>query len=134
MRNYEILTTVEIDQHTGLLTMTASRESPPVSQLAMRREGDYVVISASYGPIEIALRPRYEMLRRTFARLQPIGGLQTTREIGTTHAYLSVGLRADHSLLLRPTLVGDASGHLCLNFELTSEVREALFRWLEIEP
>ena len=57
-----------------------------------------MAISASYGPMEIALRPRYEDLTRLLARLQPVEGLQTTRQVGTSQAYLATGLRSDGTL------------------------------------
>jgi hypothetical protein len=133
MRNFQSLDQVKIDAETGIIHLTYSQAKQADSQIAMRREGEYVSISASYGPLEIALRPRYDDLVRTLSRLQPIGGLQTTRQVGTGQAYLSVGLGQDKTLLIRPTLVGDATGHMSLNLSVTPDVRKQLYQWLSIE-
>jgi hypothetical protein len=101
--------------------------------VSMRREGDYITIAASYGLLEIALRPRYHELTRVLSRLQPVEGLQTTRQVGTGQAYLALGLKPDGTLLMRPTLVADATGHMTFNLTLTDEVRKALFAWMPIE-
>jgi hypothetical protein len=100
----------------------------------MRREGDYITISASYGVLEIALRPRYHELTRVLSRLQPVEGLQTTRQVGTGQAFLALGLKPDGTLLMRPTLVADATGHMSFNLALSDPVRQALYTWLPIEP
>jgi hypothetical protein len=133
MRNFQILDIVTIDSSNGILYMESHQNNPASPRVAMRHEGDYLLISASYGPVEIALRARYQDVVRTLARMHPVEGLQTTRQIGTGQTYLSIGLQPDQSLLLRPTLVGDASGMLSFNLELTSEARIELFRWLQIE-
>lgn len=131
MRHYQILDTVSIEDESGLFTVEAAGATV-AAQIALRREGAYVAISATYGPLEIALRPRYDALTRTLARLRPIGGLQTSRELGSTQAYISVGLKGDGALIMRPTIVGDASGHIGLNFTLTDEARQKLYTWLEV--
>ncbi len=129
MRNFQTLDYDDVDVPAGVILFDGEGEN---ARLSLRREGDYIVISASHGPIEIALRPRFLELSRAFRTLQPIEGLQTTRQIGTAQSYLAVGLRADGGLILRPTLVADAFGHLCLNLALTSDARQKLFAWLEI--
>lgn len=131
MRHYQVLDTVTIDEESGIFTVAATGSAVDAN-VALRREGAYVAISASYGPVEIAMRPAHDALTRTLSRLRPIGGLQTSRELGSAQAYISVGLRADGSLILRPTVAGDASGHVGLNFCLSDEVRRALYAWLEV--
>ncbi len=130
MRNFEMLDTVTIDEESGLLTLTAIGDAPGSPVVALRREGGYIALSASYGPLEIALRPRYQELARVLARLQPVEGLQTTRQVGTGQAYVSFGLRPDGALLMRPTIVADATGHIGFNLALSDSVRKALFEWL----
>ena len=133
MRDYLTLETVSSDADSGIFSICAEASAID-AQIMLRREGTYIAISASYGPLEIALRPRYDALTRTLARLRPIGGLQTTRELGSTHAFISVGLKVDGSLVLRPTVVGDASGHIALNFCVTDTARQALYDWLGVSP
>ena len=43
-----------------------------------------------------------------------------------------MGLQVDGKLLLRPTLVADATGHMCFNLTLTDEARKILFDWLGV--
>ncbi len=132
MRNFQLLDTMSEDKTSGIITFTTTYDATARPTLAMRREGGYIAISASYGPFEIALRPRFQELSRVLARLQPVEGLQTTRQIGTGQAYLAVGLRADGMLLLRPTIVADATGHIGFNLILNQESRSALFEWLPV--
>ncbi len=132
MRNFQVLDGCRVDPEADSLeffVMNANAEQP---QLALRREGIYVTISASYGPFEVALRPKYEDLIRTLSRLTAVEGLLTTRQVGTGQSFLAVGLTSDESLLLRPTIVADATGHFCLNIELTPEARETLYDWLKV--
>jgi hypothetical protein len=129
MRTFQTLDHVDVDTGTGVIHLYDAGEN---THLSLRREGDYVAISASHGPIEIALRPRFQELVRALTTMQPVEGLQTTRQIGTVQSYLSIGLRSDGALNVRPTLVADASGYLCLNLELASEARQKLFEWLGI--
>src|ERR1044071_8749920 len=130
MRNFQLLDVVTLDNHAGSIQFTT--EEPLVSKpvVTVQREGGYVAFSASYGPFEIAIRPRFQELSRVLGRLQPVEGLQTTRQVGTGQAYLAVGLKPDGVLLLRPTIVGDATGHLGFNLALSSAARQALFEWL----
>ncbi len=131
MRNFQPLDHVTLDEEVNSIQLE-HRDSDSEPVLAMRREGLYVTISASYGPLEIALRPRYEDLVRTLARLQAVEGLSTTRQVGTSDAYLAIGLSPDGSLMLRPTIVADATGHLSLNLELSLDAREQLYKWLQV--
>jgi hypothetical protein len=132
MRNFEMLSQFTIDATTGVITFASGEQSDAHPVVAMRREGGYIALSASYGPFEIALRPRFQELSRVLVRLQPVEGLQTTRQIGTGQAYLAVGLKPDGVLLMRPTIVADATGHLGFNLALSDAARQALFDWLPI--
>ncbi len=133
MRNFELLDTVTIDHSSGVINFSAQRSAFAHPVVAMRREGGYISLSASYGPLEIALRPRFQELARVLARLQPVDGLQTTQQIGTAQAYLSVGLKLDGELLLRPTIVADATGHIGFNLALSDAARKTLFDWLPVD-
>lgn len=135
MKQYSTLDTMNLDSESGVLQFTSSQTAgaAPQPQLTMRREGAYMAIAASYGPLEIALRPSHEELARLLGRLQPVQGLQTTRIVGTSQAYLAIGLRADGTLVLRPTIVADATGHFSLHLTLTPDVREHFFAWLPVE-
>jgi len=82
--------------------------------------------------LEIALRPRYEDLTRTLSRLTAVEGLHTTREVGTGQSYLAIGLTPDDALLLRPTIVSDATGHFSINLKVTKEARTQLWEWLKV--
>src|SRR5215468_7160627 len=132
MRNFEMLSQYTIDAATGVITFADHQENEGRPIVAMRREGGYIALSASYGPFEIALRPRFQELSRVLARLQPVEGLQTTRQIGTGQAYLAVGLKPDGVLLLRPTIVADATGHMGFNLLLSDSARKAFFEWLPV--
>lgn len=128
MRNYQVLDAGVIDEKTGIITLSGGD-----STIAMRREGEYVGISVSYGALEIALRPPIRDLIRTVKRLQANDGLQTTRQVGTGNSYLGLGLRSDGTLILRPTLINDAAGYLCLNFSLAPDAAGVLKGWLDAE-
>lgn len=132
MRNFELLDHVSVDTDSGVITLSSENEKSGHPVVALRREGGYIALSASYGPLEIALRPRFQELSRVLARLQPVEGLQTTRQVGTGQAYLAVGLKPDGVLLLRPTIVADATGHMGFNLALSDGVRQALFEWLPV--
>ena len=132
MRNIQILDAFRIDKESDSLELFLQSADDDYPRLALRREGAYVTISASYGPLEIALRPRYEDLIRTLSRLTSVDGLLTTRQVGTGQAYLAMGLTPENNLLLRPTIVADATGHLSLNLEVARAARETLYRWLNV--
>jgi len=133
MRNFETLDSVTIESSSGIIHIGTQSNAPGMPRIAMRREGSYVAISASYGPLEIAMRPRFVELARILSRLRPVQGLQTTRQVGTGQAYLSLGLQADGMLVMRPTIVADATGHLCFNLLLSSQTRQQLFDWLPVD-
>lgn len=134
MRNYEQLDKATFNAETGVLYLESAAATTGMGIVAMRKEGAYVAISASYGPLEIALRPRLHELSRVLGRLQPVEGFSTTRQIGTGQAFLSLGLRPDGFLIMRPTLVADAAGHITFNLLLTDPVRQKLFEWLPVDP
>ncbi len=130
MRNFQLLDVVTFDNHAGSIQFTTEESLIAKPVVTIQREGGYIAFSASYGPFEIALRPRFQELARVLGRLHPVEGLQTTRHVGTAQAYLAVGLKPDGILLLRPTVVGDATGHLGFNLALNSSARQAFFEWL----
>ena len=74
MRHFEMLDQMTIDDASGIVTLRVQQAHEEHPQLALRREGTYIAISARYGPLEIALRPRYEDLVRLLSRLQPVEG------------------------------------------------------------
>jgi hypothetical protein len=133
MHNFQPLDHATVDDETETIQLahTASGNTPI---LVMHREGPYVTISASFGSLEIALRPRYEDLIRTLSRLPAVEGLHFTRQVGTAQAFLALGLMPDGELLIRPTIVADATGYLSLNLQLTSDVRKMLYAWLQVSP
>jgi hypothetical protein len=132
MRNFQSLDTHRINPASDSLEFFPAAEDDDQPKLALRREGMYVTISASYGPLEIALRPRYEDLVRTLSRLSVVEGLHTTRQVGTGQAYVALGLSSENELLMRMTIVADATGHMSLNIALGGDAKEALFDWLEV--
>jgi len=133
MRKFVELDKATVDANTGIIYLETAHETEAQPMVFMRREGDYITIAASYGLLEIALRPRYHELTRVLSRLQPVEGLQTTRQVGTGQAFLALGLKPDGALLIRPTLVADATGHMSFNLSLNDAVRKLLYTWLPIE-
>lgn len=133
MRQFRTLFRVDADEQTGVLYIVGEKGTHDYPSLMVRREGDYVPISVSYGPIEFSLRLGYDDLARTLGRLQPVDGLQTTRQVGSTSAFIAFGLHHDGELIMRPTLVIDARGHLAVNLKLTPEARDTLLNWLQIQ-
>lgn len=133
MRRFEMLDKVTLDADSGVMRLTMQEDTGLHPQIALRREGAYVAIAASFGALEIALRPRYTDLVRLLTRLQPVEGLQTTRQVGTSQAFLALGLRTDGTLVMRPTIVADATGHFALNLALAPPVCKALYEWLAVD-
>lgn len=134
MRHYQTLDSHTHDPATGILQIENAAALAEKPRLALRREGDYVPISASYGPLEIALRLRYDDLKWTLEHLLPVPGLQISRDTGTENAHLALGLTPAGELVVRPTLQVDATGHLSFNLLLTAECCKTLFTWLGIKP
>src|SRR5512133_2993232 len=95
MRNFKLLDQTRVDSETGIIYLEAQPDAAGSPVMAMRREGSYIVISASFGPLEVALRPRFDEFTRVLTRLQPVEGLNTTRQIGTGEAFLALGLKPD---------------------------------------
>lgn len=133
MRHFQTLDKITVDSESGVLYLSTHKESENFPRVGMRREGAYVAISASYGPLEIALRPRTEDLVNLLSRLQPVEGLQTTRQVGTSQAYLAIGLRSDGALVMRPTIVADATGLFAYNLVVTPPIAKAFLEWLPVE-
>ncbi|HRE48908.1 MAG TPA: hypothetical protein PLD47_14370 [Aggregatilineales bacterium] len=130
MRNFQTLdTSHNSTDNVEFFTKAADDDQP---RLALRREGIYITISASYGPMEVALRPRYEEFVRALSKLSVVEGLHTTRQVGTGQAHLALGLTAEDDLLLRLTIVADATGHISLNLRLTKPARDTLYSWLNV--
>ncbi|MCK6580183.1 MAG: hypothetical protein L6Q98_18990 [Anaerolineae bacterium] len=130
-RTFALLDDSTVDTTAGILTLRGQVQDSYAPEISMRREGALIVIAAGTGVIEVALRLRYDELRQAMQYLQPNDGLTTSRQVGTGQAYLGIGLKTDDTLILRPVIVGDASGHLRLNFRLTSAVRAVMARWIE---
>lgn len=129
MRNYQILDTVVAENNS--LQFNNSEDNPEHPWLTMSREGRFLAFSASFGPIEIALRLRLENFQRRIDQLYAIPGLATTHQVGTANSYIAIGLTTDERLVLRPTVVTDASGHLTFNLVLTADVYNTLRSWLK---
>jgi hypothetical protein len=134
MRFYVTLTQFTHEANTGNLIFSTDDGSESAPKLSMKMEGEYIAISASYGPMEIALRPRLEELKWTLSHIQAIDGLQTSRQIGSSQSYLALGLRKDGSLIVRPTILTDATGYFTFNYQLAPDARAALYAWLAITP
>jgi hypothetical protein len=134
MRNFATLDQVEFDESNGILRFFGQSTIGSLASLSLKREGSYVAVSAAYGPVEVAMRPRLQELTRVLARLRPVEGGLTPRQVGTGEAYISLGVLPDGMLLLRVTIVADASGNLNLNVALTDAMRAKLFEWLPVTP
>lgn len=133
MRNFQTLDQYKIEQGTGILYIATEQAEWMRPRVSLRREGSYLAISTSYGPMEIAMRLKFEELVRILGRLRPVQGLQTTRQIGTGESYIALGLQEEGGLVMRPTIVGDATGHVCLNLILSPQVKAALYDWLPVK-
>lgn len=133
MRNFFGLDQFEVDDASGIITFSSSVEAPFRPHLSLRKEGSFIALSTSHGPIEAAMRPRLDDLRRVLVSLYAVEGLQTTRQVGTGESYIALGLSTNGSLIIRPTLVADATGHLCFNLMLSTEMRAVFYKWLEVE-
>jgi hypothetical protein len=132
MRTFYTLDQATINEESGVIYFSSSQNTSDCPELALRREGAYVAVSINHGPLEVAMRPKYPDFERVLARLRPVSGLQTTRQVGTGQSYIALGLRDDGALVLRPTIVSDATGLLCFNLVLSDEARQTLFRWFPV--
>lgn len=124
MRQFQLIDQVEADAN-GVLQLTGD-----AVQVAFKREGEYLAMSYSIGALEMGLRLRWREMTHAISHLQPVEGLQTTRQVGTGQSFLAVGLQSDGSLVLRPTLVTDAGGLLVLNLQFSPEAGAALRDWV----
>lgn len=130
MRNFQTLDVIDADTATGVISFTVKGDKLAHPTIAVRREGEYAAISASYGAMEVALRPRVRELIRTLKHIQPNDGLNVTRQVGSGDCFLGLGMRTDGTLIVRPTIIGDATGYFCLNLALAPDAAQALKGWL----
>jgi hypothetical protein len=133
MRYYQKLDRISHDESNDTLLIECSEGDLCLPKLWFGREGMYVSVSASYGPLEISLRPRQRDLAASLAQLRPTERLAVMRMVGTGQAHIELGLATSGELLLRTTIVADATGHIAMNVILTPDVRAELFAWLGIE-
>lgn len=129
MRDYQFLDT--ITEEEGRLQLTNREGGTNNGALTLAQEGDKIVISAAMGALEIALRLRLEELKRQIAGLKHIPGLTTSRQIGTTQAFIWLGLTDSNQLVLRPTLLVDATGKLTINLLTSEGCYQRLLQWLD---
>jgi hypothetical protein len=130
MRNYQVLD-VATSQPDHVLQLTNSEDNPEQPSLAMSREGAFISLSVSFGPLEIALRLRFDDLRRRLERLLPVHGLATTRQVGTANSFVALGITDDERLVMRPTIVSDASGKITFNLVTSQAVYKQVLEWLD---
>ena len=133
MRHYQKLDSVTYDEANDTLMLGCTDPDASLVSLWFGREGMYLSISANFGPLEIALRPRHRDLVTSLAQLKPTERLAVMRMVGTGQAHLELGLTTDGDLLLRATIVADATGHFAINMVAKSDVRQKLFEWLDVE-
>jgi len=132
MRQFLSVDRAHIDNESHLLSLTSSSDPAQQIQVSMRREGDHLAISVSLNALELALRPRFSEFSRILSHIQPIDGLNTTRQVGTGNAFLALGLHTDGSLIFRPTFVADATGYISFNLKLAPDVHKKLNEWVGI--
>ncbi len=132
MRDYLPLGETLLDTDTGILSFTSGEKSIFMPRLNLRREGENVAISAGFGPVEIAMRLRYAELARIISHLTPVDGLGAARQVGNGQVSIMLGLQTDGSMLVRPMLILDSSGHVVYNFQLTTASTTALRQWLGV--
>ncbi len=133
MRHYQKLDSVTYDEAHDTLRLGCTDPDARLVSLWFGREGMYLSISANYGPLEIALRPRHRDLVASLSQLKPTERLAVMRMVGTGQAHLELGLTTEGDLLLRATIVADATGHFAINMIAKPEVRRKLFEWLDVE-
>ncbi|RPI97463.1 MAG: hypothetical protein EHM39_09450 [Chloroflexi bacterium] len=133
MRVYQKLDQVSHDEANDTLLIECAVQDQCLPKLWFGREGMYVSVSASYGPLEIALRPRHQDLATGLAQLRATERLSVMRMVGTGQAHIELGLSTGGELLFRAVIVADATGHFAINLILTPDVRARLFAWLGID-
>jgi hypothetical protein len=132
MRHYQRLDSVTYDETNDTL-LIGCEGGECLPNLWFGREGLYVSISASYGPLEISLRPRQQDLTNSLAQLKPTDRLAVMRLVGTGQAHLELGLSQTGELLVRAVIVADATGHFAMNLILTPAVSQHLYKWMGIQ-
>lgn len=132
MRNPQILDRATLDTETQTFQLAESGGDDDQPTLTVNREGEYLVIAASYGALEIRLRLRLNEVTRALHFLAAAQGMAVSRQIGSSQAHIGLGVLADGSLILRPTLVADASGQISIHFVVTDSARRELYAWLRV--
>ncbi len=134
MRHFVTLDRVEFLEDSGVITLATTDETDSElrPRLSLRREGGYLAISVSSGPLEMALRPRYDEVSHVLESLRAVSGLQTTRQVGTGQAYIGFGIHENGTLVVRPTIVADATGLMCFNLLVADGARRELYQWLSV--
>ncbi len=133
MRYYQKLTQVAHDETTDTLLITCDDSPDCRAQLWFGREGMYISVSAIHGPLEISLRPRQRDMVTSLSHLRPTERLSAMRMVGTGQAHVELGLSTGGELLVRTTIVADATGHVAMNMILSTDARQALFDWLGVK-
>jgi hypothetical protein len=128
VRYYQHLNIVE---HNDDRLQLLSEDDSQYFSMSLAQEGDKVAIDVSIGAMEMALRLRKEELLRTLKSLTYVPGLTTTRQVGTSQAFMGLGLDSENQLILRATLLVDAGGKLTVNLRLGNDIRQQLTTWLE---
>ena len=133
MRHYRRLDIVDYDSQNDTLMFTCDRADDCSSELWFGREGMYLSISAQHGPLEIALRPRLHDFVASLSELRPSDRLGVLRLVGTGQAHVELGLSNAGELLIRTSIVADATGHFAMNMILAPAARARFFEWLGVK-
>ena len=128
MRNFQLLDTFKLDGQ--IVRLSQSDPDAGNAHVVMVREGERIAISVNIGPLELAIRPHFEEMRRHIAALKPVPGLTSTRQVGSSQAYMGLGLSEENQLVMRPILLTDATGHVGINLIVSKEATEQLKNWL----
>ncbi|NDJ86320.1 MAG: hypothetical protein GYB66_10570 [Chloroflexi bacterium] len=131
MRNYQVLDSASVQNH--ILRLRTAENNPEQPWLSMSREGAFLSLSTSFGPLEIALRLNYDNFTKRLQQLHPVPGLATTRQVGTANSYIALGLTDNQHLVMIPTIVTDASGRISFNLLATTPVYRAMLDWLGVK-
>lgn len=133
MCHFQTLDSVSYDETNDTLLVSCGDQDPCEPVLWFGREGPYLSVSASHGPLEIALRLRQRDVETSLAQLRPTERLTVMRMVGTGQAHLELGLSTAGELLVRTAIIADATGHIAINMVLTPSARARLYEWLEVE-
>lgn len=132
MRHYQRLDTITYNDANDTILVSSG---PPVEgkpTLWLGREGLYFSVSAGYGPLEVALRPRAQDLITCLSQLRPTERVAATRLVGTGQAQLELGLTIEGELLIRTAIVADATGYFAINMLLAKNAAAELLQWLGV--